>query len=204
MRQPMCSTTSASKWCAAPAMRSWRSSFRSVWATPPLPRRPGAGLPEPAGVAARSRTSASPAADAATGDSADAPEEQIILRPGMKPIKARKIRWYEEPAFISRHALPAIPELVSRSCSPMARPICLQGDGNGGGQSRVSLTMCEALLLAAELLREAHHERAGAGRVLSASEAPRRDAAASAIYQVSRPCHVVREPSGQSCNGDAS
>ncbi len=41
------------------------------------------------------------------------PDEQIILRPGMKPIKAKKIRWYEEPAFTSRHrAPPSIPELV--------------------------------------------------------------------------------------------
>jgi len=41
------------------------------------------------------------------------PDEQIILRPGMKPIKAKKIRWYEEPAFTSRRrAPPSIPELV--------------------------------------------------------------------------------------------
>ena len=41
------------------------------------------------------------------------PDEQIILRPGMQPIKAKKIRWYEEPAFTSRRrAPPAIPELV--------------------------------------------------------------------------------------------
>ena len=41
------------------------------------------------------------------------PDEQIILRPGMKPIKAKKIRWDQEPAFTSRRrAPPAIPELV--------------------------------------------------------------------------------------------
>lgn len=41
------------------------------------------------------------------------PDEQIILRPGMKPMKAKKIRWYEELAFTSRRrAPPAIPELV--------------------------------------------------------------------------------------------
>jgi type IV secretion system protein VirD4 len=41
------------------------------------------------------------------------PDEQIILRPGMKPMKAKKIRWYEELAFTSRRRPPpVIPELV--------------------------------------------------------------------------------------------
>jgi len=40
-------------------------------------------------------------------------DEQIILRPGMQPIRAKKVRWYQEPAFLERRRdPPKIPELV--------------------------------------------------------------------------------------------
>ena len=39
-------------------------------------------------------------------------DEEIILRPGMKPVRARKIRWWQEPAFARRYKpAPAIPQL---------------------------------------------------------------------------------------------
>jgi len=40
-------------------------------------------------------------------------DEQIILRPGMKPIRAKKVRWYQEPAFLERRRdPPKIPQLA--------------------------------------------------------------------------------------------
>jgi type IV secretion system protein VirD4 len=40
-------------------------------------------------------------------------DEMLIMRPGMRPIRAKKIRWWEEPEFIDRQtAPPVIPELV--------------------------------------------------------------------------------------------
>ncbi len=39
-------------------------------------------------------------------------DEQLIIRPGMRPIRAKKIRWYEEPEFVRRLMDPAmVPEL---------------------------------------------------------------------------------------------
>jgi len=39
-------------------------------------------------------------------------DEQLILRTGMKPIRARKIRWWQEPELLKRHnPPPTIPEL---------------------------------------------------------------------------------------------
>jgi type IV secretion system protein VirD4 len=39
-------------------------------------------------------------------------DEQLILRPGMRPIRARKIRWYQEPEFVCRRvAPPVVPQL---------------------------------------------------------------------------------------------
>jgi hypothetical protein len=41
------------------------------------------------------------------------PDEQLIPMPGMRPIRARKIRWFEEPEFVRRRlAPPIIPQLV--------------------------------------------------------------------------------------------
>ena len=41
------------------------------------------------------------------------PDEQLILRPGMKPIRARKIQWFREPQFTSRRMPPPkIPQLT--------------------------------------------------------------------------------------------
>jgi type IV secretory pathway TraG/TraD family ATPase VirD4 len=38
------------------------------------------------------------------------PDEQLILRPGMRPIRAKKIRWWQEREFIARcKAPPEIP-----------------------------------------------------------------------------------------------
>jgi type IV secretory pathway TraG/TraD family ATPase VirD4 len=38
--------------------------------------------------------------------------EEIILRPGMKPVRARKIQWWREPAFTKcRLPPPTIPQL---------------------------------------------------------------------------------------------
>ena len=34
------------------------------------------------------------------------PDEQLILRPGMPPIRARKIKWYQEPALRKRRLEP--------------------------------------------------------------------------------------------------
>jgi type IV secretion system protein VirD4 len=40
------------------------------------------------------------------------PDEQLILRPGMPPIRARKIKWYQEPALRKRRLdPPEIPQL---------------------------------------------------------------------------------------------
>ena len=40
------------------------------------------------------------------------PDEQLILRPGMPPIRARKIKWYQEPALRKRRLEPPeIPQL---------------------------------------------------------------------------------------------
>ena len=40
-------------------------------------------------------------------------DDQIILRPGMRPILAKKIKWYQEQAFLTRQsAAPLIPELL--------------------------------------------------------------------------------------------
>jgi type IV secretion system protein VirD4 len=40
------------------------------------------------------------------------PDEQLILRPGMPPIRARKIKWYQEPALRERRLEPPeIPQL---------------------------------------------------------------------------------------------
>ena len=39
-------------------------------------------------------------------------DEQLILRTGMKPIRAKKIRWWQEPELVDRQTpAPAIPEL---------------------------------------------------------------------------------------------
>jgi len=39
-------------------------------------------------------------------------DAEIILRPGMKPVRARKIQWWREPVFqASVHAPPEIPQL---------------------------------------------------------------------------------------------
>jgi type IV secretion system protein VirD4 len=39
-------------------------------------------------------------------------DAEIILRPGMKPVRARKIQWWREPAFQANvHAPPEIPQL---------------------------------------------------------------------------------------------
>ena len=40
------------------------------------------------------------------------PDEQLILRTGMKPIRAKKIRWWQEPEFVDRQSpTPTIPKL---------------------------------------------------------------------------------------------
>jgi type IV secretion system protein VirD4 len=40
------------------------------------------------------------------------PDQQLILRPGMRPLRARKIRWWQEPEFVSRRKpAPNIPQL---------------------------------------------------------------------------------------------
>jgi type IV secretion system protein VirD4 len=40
------------------------------------------------------------------------PGEQLILRPGMRPLRARKIRWWQEPEFVTRRKpAPVIPQL---------------------------------------------------------------------------------------------
>jgi type IV secretion system protein VirD4 len=40
------------------------------------------------------------------------PDDQLILRPGMKPIRAKKIRWWQEPEFLDRQGpTPTIPKL---------------------------------------------------------------------------------------------
>jgi type IV secretion system protein VirD4 len=40
-------------------------------------------------------------------------DEEIILRPGMRPVRARKIQWWREPAFQAFvHAPPTIPQLT--------------------------------------------------------------------------------------------
>jgi type IV secretion system protein VirD4 len=40
------------------------------------------------------------------------PDQQLILRPGMRPLRARKIRWWQEPEFASRRKpAPNIPQL---------------------------------------------------------------------------------------------
>jgi type IV secretion system protein VirD4 len=40
------------------------------------------------------------------------PDEQLILRTGMKPIRAKKIRWWQEPEFLDRQGpTPTIPKL---------------------------------------------------------------------------------------------
>jgi type IV secretion system protein VirD4 len=40
------------------------------------------------------------------------PDQQLILRPGMRPLRARKIRWWQEPEFVSRRKpAPKIPQL---------------------------------------------------------------------------------------------
>ena len=56
------------------------------------------------------------------------PDEQLILRPGMKPIRAKKIRWYDEPDFKrKRLPPPTIPQLsveipMDDGTMPIARP----------------------------------------------------------------------------------
>jgi type IV secretory pathway TraG/TraD family ATPase VirD4 len=41
------------------------------------------------------------------------PDEQLILRPGMRPIRAKKIRWFKEREFLRRRMPPpVIPELT--------------------------------------------------------------------------------------------
>ena len=41
------------------------------------------------------------------------PAEQIILRPGLRPIRARKIQWWKEPEFTKRRRdPPQIPHLL--------------------------------------------------------------------------------------------
>jgi type IV secretion system protein VirD4 len=40
------------------------------------------------------------------------PKEQLIIRPGMQPIKSLRAEWFSDPAFVSRvRAVPRIPEL---------------------------------------------------------------------------------------------
>ena len=72
-------------------------------------------------------------------------DEQIILRPGMKPIRAKKVRWYQEPAFLERRRdPPKIPELVVEISWMMALSIWrVAGPGPAVRPSRLSVLMSD-------------------------------------------------------------
>lgn len=44
-----------------------------------------------------------------------APEEQLILKPAMRPMKTQRMRWYDDPRFTAlRKPPPTIPPLGVR------------------------------------------------------------------------------------------
>jgi len=72
------------------------------------------------------------------------PEDQLILRPGMRPIRARKIRWFREPEFLARRRPePEIPELVVEiPMDDMDGPIATQVAPALGERLHVSIGEC--------------------------------------------------------------
>ena len=69
------------------------------------------------------------------------PDEQLILRPGMRPIRAKKIRWWQEREFIARcKAPPQIPELtveipIDDGSDPIVQPTRRRISATQMGQS---------------------------------------------------------------------
>ena len=69
------------------------------------------------------------------------PDEQLILRPGMRPIRAKKIRWWQEREFIARcKAPPEIPELtveipIDDGSGPIVQPTRRRISANHVAQS---------------------------------------------------------------------